>query len=80
MSEIAEMWAARREADQRQRHERLAAADPTGWKQHTPYHWSRVCAGKRLDYWPTKHKFMYDKRVMVGDVRAFIEKREREEL
>lgn len=75
MNEITEMWAERRKADQEIRHARLAEADPEGWTKHTPYHWSRKLRGLRLDYWPTKHKFMYDGRVMVGDVRAFIAKR-----
>ena len=54
----------------------LAAADPTGWTVHTDHHWSRTLAGKRLDYWPSRNKFQYDGRVMTGDVRGFITRRE----
>lgn len=53
----------------------LAAADPTGWTQHTEHHWSRTLDGKRLDYWPSRNKFQYEGRVMAGDVRAFIARR-----
>ena len=54
----------------------LAAADPTGWTIHTDHHWSRTLAGQRLDYWPSRHKFQYGGRVMTGDVRGFIARRE----
>lgn len=43
-----------------------------GWTKHTPYHWQQRIQGKLLDYWPSKNKFMYDGKVTVGDVYAFI--------
>lgn len=43
-----------------------------GWTHHTDYHWSRKVAGKTLDYWPSRKKFMYDGKVKRGDVMRFI--------
>ena len=44
------------------------------WTVHTPYHWSRMVDGKRLNYWPTKHKFMLDgwEQAKTGDVAAWL--------
>jgi len=42
------------------------------WTKHTKFHWSKTVKGERLDYWPTKKKFMYKKEVMVGNVHDFI--------
>lgn len=47
-----------------------------GWSIHTDYHWSRMVAGRRLDYWPSRKKYQYEGRVMRGDVVAFIKKKE----
>ena len=46
--------------------------DDGRWVKHTDYHWSRFVAEKRLDYWPSKSKFMYDGKVTQGDVLQFI--------
>jgi hypothetical protein len=43
-----------------------------GWDRHTEFHWSRTLFGLRLDYWPTRKKFMYRGRVMKGDVWSLI--------
>ena len=51
------------------------AADDGGWTKHTEHHWSRTVAGKRLDYWPSRKKWMYaGGRVQRGDVQQFIKK------
>lgn len=47
-------------------------ANDGGWVKHTPYHWSRSVAGRRLDYWPSRKKWMFDGRVQRGDVQRFI--------
>lgn len=47
------------------------------WICHTEYHWSRDLNGKRLDYWPSRNKFQYDGKVMVGDIIGFIKNREK---
>ena len=66
---------ARRVERNRRRQAALARADPVGWIIHTPYHWSRQLADKRLDYWPSAHKWRYDGRVMTGNVLEFINAR-----
>lgn len=48
--------------------------DDGGWTVHTEYHWSRMVAGRRLDYWPSRKKFQYRGKVRRGDVMAFISK------
>lgn len=48
------------------------ADDDGGWTKHTQYHWSRIVAGQRLDYWPSRKKWQYAGRVQRGDVRKFI--------
>ena len=52
--------------------------DPDGWTKHTDYHFSQTVAGKRLDYWPSKKKWMYDGKVATGSVEDFIAARDRE--
>lgn len=44
--------------------------------QHTAWHWSKDINGKRLDYWPSKDKFMYDGVVRQGGLREFLKKME----
>ena len=48
--------------------------DDGGWIKHTDYHWSRNVAGSRLDYWPSRKKFMHKGKVQRGDVFKFIAK------
>jgi len=76
MGDVGEAFRARREYDRERKERNLKAADPTGWNQHTEYHWSRTLNGKRLDYWPSRNKFQYEGRVMTGNVLGFIRKRE----
>lgn len=45
---------------------------PAGWVRHTPYHWAREVNGKRLDFWPSKDKWMYEGKTYCGDVDDFI--------
>ncbi len=54
---------------------RRVEADPAvGWTKHTLWHWSRDLNGKKIDFWPTKDKWLYDGKVMTGDVDKFIAK------
>ena len=46
--------------------------DDGGWTKHTQYHWSRIVAGHKLDYWPSRKKFQYRDKVHRGDVYQFI--------
>lgn len=45
-------------------------ADDGGWTKHTEFHWSRMVAGHKLDYWPSRKKFQYR-----GDVYRFMERK-----
>lgn len=49
-----------------------SAQDDGGWKKHTPFHWSRTVHGQRLDYWPSRKKFMYRTKMHHGDVLKFM--------
>ncbi len=57
-----------------------SAMDPKnndgGWHMHNEFHWSRMVAGKRLDYWPSRRKFQYGGKVRRGDVLKFIAQKE----
>lgn len=50
--------------------------DDGQWVKHTEFHWSRIVAGERLDYWPSRSKFQFKGKVHRGDVHAFIRKQE----
>jgi hypothetical protein len=57
------------------RDERLEAAikaDDGLWVKHTKVYWSRTVNGRRLQYWPSRDKWMYDGRMRDGDVYEFI--------
>jgi hypothetical protein len=79
MSDIGDDFKAWDEYKRLQREENLAKAlkkpDVAEWEKHTEWHWSRPLAGKRLDYWPTKSKFMWNGVVRVGDVNEFIKRK-----
>lgn len=62
------------DADRKRFYADAAEADDGGWTKHTQWHWSRQLAGSRLDYWPSRKKWMYLGRVQRGDVQAFINK------
>jgi len=46
--------------------------DDGGWTKHTQFHWSRMVAGHKLDFWPSRKKFQYRGKVRRGDVYQFI--------
>lgn len=58
--------------DRRNFLEKAIAEDDGQWIKHTEYHWARIVAGKRLDYWPSRSKFQYDGKVQRGNVMKFI--------
>jgi hypothetical protein len=60
------------DADRARFMQAAVAADDGLWVKHTDYHWSRMVAGKRLDYWPSRKKYQYAGRVLRGDVQKFI--------
>jgi hypothetical protein len=52
------------------------AEDDGNWTKHTAYHWSRFAGGQRVDYWPSRKKFLIANKVMRGDVMAHVRKLE----
>lgn len=50
--------------------------DDGNWTQHTEFHWSRMLAGHKLYYWPSRKKWQYQGRVRRGNVLKFIAIRE----
>ena len=77
MGDMEEIFNAMREANKERKEKNLANASPEGWKIHTEYHWSRVLEGARLDYWPSRNKFMHNGKIMCGDVKGYIKNREK---
>lgn len=78
MSDMIEDFKFLKQMNKERKQRNLSAADPTGWTKHTEHHWSRLVAGKKLNYWPSRNKFQYDGgRVMVGDVVGFIRNQEK---
>lgn len=79
MSEIGEMYKALRQNEQAsrelQRVENLRNHTSTDWIQHTPYHWGRWVDGKKLDFWPSRDKWMYDGKVRVGGLADWLKER-----
>ena len=77
MGDMGEYFRDHREHHRIRREQNLKSADPSGWTQHTDYHWSRDLNGSRLDYWPSRRRFRYQGRTHTGDVDGFIRNRER---
>ena len=76
-SEIAQTFRAMKEARKEKKAARLDAANPDGWTQHTPYHWSRIIDGEKLNYWPSTGLCMYkNKRTNINSkrVKALLER------
>lgn len=76
MGDMAETFNAMRDATKQHRAAMLAKADTTGWTKHTEWHFSRVFNGKRMDWWPSGGKAMFDGRMVYGHrkVKALIAK------
>ncbi|MGP9819241.1 hypothetical protein ACTZWW_04430 [Salinarimonas sp. NSM] len=76
MGDIAEDWREFREHKRRRNREagdrNMASADPTGWTQHTEYHWSRTYQGDRLDFWPSTMTFRFRGETHHGNANDFI--------
>ena len=56
--------------------EQAESMDFSDFRKHTPWHWSRTLKAGRLDYYPTKDKWIYDKTYYGSpdDLRHFVEK------
>ncbi len=61
-----------REERKLKRANNLAQADSSGWFKHTPYHWSQILDGKKLDYWPSSNKWQYNKKMYRGGLPSWI--------
>lgn len=80
MGDMGDVFRDMKRHDKERKAKNLKQANPEGWIQHTEYHWSRTVNGKRLDYWPSRNKFQYNKgRVMCGDVNGFIRNKEKDQ-
>lgn len=55
-------------ADRARFHADAIRDDDGGWQKHTPYHWSRMLDGSKLDYWPSRKKYQFRGKVKRGDV------------
>lgn len=80
MGDVGDYWRDHREHVREKRAKNGKRGMPlimSGWTQHTEYHFSGVLDGKRIDYWPTRNKFMLDGKVMYGDIDGFIRKRDK---
>ena len=66
MGDMGEVFNSMREATKRHRADMLSKADTSGWTQHTPYHFSRVFGGERMDWWPSGGKAHYKGRMIYG--------------
>lgn len=77
---MGEIFNAMKEADKERRHKNLENAeslDFSDFTKHSQWHWSRMLREGRLDYWPTKNKWRYDKMYFgtAKDLRNFVNKR-----
>lgn len=75
-SEIGEAWQMMREEDRKRRYARVDTAsktyDKANWVEHTTFHWGRYVKGKKLDFWPSKDKWMWEGNVYTGGLEDFL--------
>ena len=64
--DFADIKAYSKEQYDLRRKQALEEADPTGWTQHTQWHWSRQVEGERIDYWPSKRKWRFRNHTYYG--------------
>jgi hypothetical protein len=76
MSDMGEAFREWTERKRKHREKMLAQANPEGWTQHTPYHWSRTIGGVRIEWWPSGGKAKVGDRMVYGHrkVAAAIDK------
>lgn len=54
------------DADRKRFLEEATTENDGAWTEHTPFHWSRIVRGRRLDYWPSRKKWQYNNKVKRG--------------
>lgn len=76
MGDMGEVFNAMKQRTKEHRAKMLEQADTEGWTAHTEYHFSQVFNGKRMDWWPSGGKAMYDGKMIYGHakVNALIKK------
>lgn len=80
MGDVGEDWRAHKEYLRGKRKDNLEREMPlimSGWTKHTEHHYSGMIGDKRIDYWPSRNKFMFSGRVMTGGIDGFIKKHEK---
>lgn len=73
MGDVGEDYKLMDKLNKERKKKNLEEASKDGWNLHTKWHWSRTINGKRMDYWPSKRKFQYNGKIIVGDVDEFID-------
>lgn len=71
MGDVGEYWRDHKEYIRDKRKKNLKREMPfvlSGWTKHSDHHFSATVKEKRLDYWPSRNKFMYDGKVMTGGI------------
>lgn len=76
MGDMIEDFRFMKEINKRRKAENLANADPTGWKQLSPYHWQRTLHGDPVDYWPSRNKWRWRNRTRVGEIKGWLARKE----
>ena len=72
---MGDVFKSMKEADKERRVNNLENADLSGFTRHDTYHYSCYLQEKRLDYWPSKNKWMWKGKIYHGKVQEFIKKR-----
>lgn len=65
-----EYFRAMRDVAKEQRAKALDDADTKGWTQHTPYHFSRIARGAKIDWWPGVQKARWLGQMYHGEERV----------
>lgn len=77
MSDIGDDFRALEEMRKEERRERARRNgeifDQANWIIHVDYHWGRWIDGEKLDFWPSKDKWMYRGKVRVGGLEDFLQ-------
>ena len=79
MGDAHEVYQILKEEDKARKMRNLAAADPTGWDQKTPYHWQRELDGDIVDYWPSRNKWRWRGRTRVGEIKGWLARKTSQE-
>jgi hypothetical protein len=62
MGDLFRDWEEMKRQERQQRLEIANASDLPDWTKHTSYHWSRMVAGQRLNWWPSTARWSWGKK------------------